>query len=213
MIQVFAVWTEDLPDPALKPSCMDGLAQYRRDKIDGHRTIEGRRQSLGAGLLLKYVLEQYGIGQDRIRISENGKPEADGICFNLSHSGSLVICAVGTQRLGCDAERIDPSRLNVAAHFFSENENLYLQQFEGMQQAQSFCRIWTMRESYIKMTGEGMRLGFSKYEILLQDEAAAVLRNGQKEKCHFFEYEAEGFRISVCSEETQADPQLIWVKW
>lgn len=213
MVRVFAVWTEKLPDPALEPSCMDGLAQYRRDKIDKHRTKEGRRQSLGAGLLLKYVLEQYGIGQDRVRIGENGKPEADGICFNLSHSGSLVICAVGTQHLGCDAERIDPSRLKVAAHFFSENENHYLQQFEGLQQAQAFCRIWTMRESYIKMTGEGMRLGFSKYEIQMQDEAAAVWRNGQKEKCCFFEYETEGFRISVCTEEAQADPQLIWVKW
>ena len=41
-----------------------------------------------------------------LRTNENGKPIVEGICFNLSHSGDYVICAVSERPVGCDIEQI-----------------------------------------------------------------------------------------------------------
>ena len=50
-----------------------------------YRQIKDRKHSLGAGLLLKECLKEYGINIEEIRYGEHGKPEVDGIYFNISH--------------------------------------------------------------------------------------------------------------------------------
>lgn len=212
MVHIFAAYIDNLPDPQEQASVMEGLPQERREKIMKHKTAEGRKQSLGAGLLLKRVLEKYGVSQAEIAVKQNGKPETAGICFNLSHSGSLAICAVSDRPVGCDAEKTGPARRKVAKRFFSEQENRYLEQFEGREQDQAFCRIWTMREAYIKMTGEGMRLDFRKFEIVPVDAAEfQVFREERKETCFLREYEVDGYCVSVCAEEKEFAAKPEWV--
>lgn len=96
---------------------------------------------------------------------ENEKPRfADGgIDFNITHSKGLVACALslGQGRIGIDAERIhgsiSPARQGaLVRRFFSEKEK------KALADGESFVSLWTKREAYLKMTGEGFAKGIGK---------------------------------------------------
>lgn len=188
MVTLYGAEISELPDPLLLPEILQGLPQERQEKVLRAKQRQKRLQSLGAGLLLADVLKQYGISTETLRTEECGKPVAEGIHFNLSHSGNMVICAVGTGRVGCDIEQIRPVSKNLEARFFSDAEREQLAQFSEEAYLREFYRIWTKKESYLKMTGIGLRVSPDTLEI--QD-------------CYMKEYFVPGYQIMVCAEEVE----------
>ena len=93
MVNLYAADIKGLPDPLEVPESMDGLSEKRKEKIRRYMYPKDRKQSLGAGLLLNKVLSFHGVSADNIEYGENGKPKVQGIYFNLSHSGDMVIMA------------------------------------------------------------------------------------------------------------------------
>lgn len=204
MVHLYAADTGNLPDPKEEPALLDKLSTERKCGIMKYLKAEDRKRSLGAGLLLNKVLPCYGVSPDRIRIRVDGKPEVDGIFFNLSHAGRIVICAAAEKEVGCDVEEIVQAPEGVAEHFFHPSESAYINACMGDERNRRFFRIWTMKESYIKMTGEGMRLDFDRFEILPDDEEIKVCRDGRLLSCRIMEYDIPGYKVSVCANEESA---------
>ena len=120
MVHVYVADITGLPDPLGKPQVMEGLSEERKQKIVRYKQLEGRRQSLGAGLLLRKALARHGMQETEVYIGKNGKPEVKEICFNLSHSHNIVVCAIGEKPIGCDVEKEESSAKEKIA------ERLYL---------------------------------------------------------------------------------------
>lgn len=84
----------------------------------------------------------------------HGKPYMRGFPdfhFNLSHTRSAAVCAIGSQPLGVDMERVRPFRPSVAARCFTPLEQAYVQGRD-----RRFSRVWTRKEAFCKYTGEGL---------------------------------------------------------
>lgn len=202
MVFVYATMINNLPDPAAFPECLEGLLEDRKEKTLRYKQEIKRKQSLGAGLLLNHVFKLHGINVNGLTCGKNGKPEAEGICFNISHSHDMVVCALSEHNVGCDVEKIRSISDGMEEHYFTSNENLHLRQYNGAEKLREFFRIWTMKESYIKMTGEGTSLGLSRVEFELGDHIK-VFREGTECSCSVKEYDIPGYRLSVCAEETE----------
>ena len=202
MVYVYALNVWNLPDPVEEPSIMQGLWEERREKILRYKVLEGRKQSLGAGLLLKWALQRHGIAADKLSYGSNGKPEVEGMFFNLSHSGEWAVCAISNAPVGCDVEEVGPVRDGIAERFFTENEVEYLNRFDGEQRREEFFRLWTLKESYMKMTGEGMSLGLNRFEFGMEGQPT-VRRDGKVCGCYIKEYELPGYKLVVCAEDEQ----------
>ena len=194
MVYIYVANISKLLDPLENPDIMNMLPQKRQEKILACKQKQKRLQSLGAGLLLDKVLCRYGILSDKVYEDKNGKPVVDGICFNLSHSGDLVICVVGEKSVGCDIEKMKDAPKRVVERSFTDEEKEYLQNFSGDAYNQEFFRIWTKKESYLKMTGQGIRIALDTLEI---------------KNCYIQEYELPGYCITVCAEE-QEFAELSW---
>ena len=208
MVSLYLTDVSYLPDPLERSAICKSLPRERQEKIRRQGNYDHRRQSLGAGLLLQRVMMHYGISEDKLRVGPQGKPECEGLHFNLSHSGRLVACAVGEGPVGCDVEMIREAPKKVANRFFAEQEKAYLQACSTKQYDEEFYRLWTMKESYVKFTGEGMYLPLNAFEILMEDRIS-VLRGGKVQDCHIKEYHVPGYAVSVCAEESDfAD--VIW---
>lgn len=207
MVQVYAADITDLPDPLEYPKLLGRLSEDRKQKIMKCRQSASRKQSLGAGLLLHHVLKKHGMSGQKIRIGQYGKPETDGIYFSLSHSESMVVCAVGDKPVGCDVEKISKFHEKVADRFFCESEKKYLSRVSEEARTEAFFRLWTMKESYIKMTGEGMYLPLNKFEVRL-DENVRLYRNGKLQDCFLKEYDVPGYKLTVCAEEVTFSEQI-----
>lgn len=202
MVELYVSDISSLPDPKDCPEQIEKLPEKRRERIGKMRQSKSRKQSLGAGLLLEKVLMRYGLSSKDVYQDENGKPMIEGLYFNLSHSGDIVICAVSNSPVGCDIEQSKKAPAHLAERYFCEGEKQYLSQFAGDEYDREFYRLWTMKESYMKYTGEGTRLALNKFEIQIQDEIR-VLRDGVIQPCILKEYDVPGYCVTVCIKDEQ----------
>ena len=212
MVKVYVANVSELPDPKDNPEHLKGLSDVRVKKIMRCRQTKDRKQSLGAGLLLTQCLKEYRIDTESIRYGEHGKPEVEGICFNLSHSQDMVVCAVSGMPVGCDIEKIGELKEGIAERFFTKNEVKYLERFQGNEKRDEFYRLWTMKESYMKMTGEGMSLSLDCFEFIIEDRIK-VFREAILEECYLEEYMIPGYKLTVCAKENEFVSEVKYVSF
>lgn len=202
MVYLYAIDIRTLPDPKENPVVLHQISSSRRKKVMKYRQSDDRKRCLGAGILLAEILPLYGENPEKITYGAEGKPQAERVHFNLSHSGNLVICAVSEKaEVGCDIEKTEQKTQGVAERFFHRNEVEYLQKFQGQERNEMFFRLWTWKESYIKMTGEGLHLPLREFEILPEGERIQVSRGDEILPCHIMEYNIPEYKVSVCAEE------------
>lgn len=209
VVRVYALNIEDMPDPKENMEILEQLSEHRKEQVIRCSQLKGRRETAGAGLLLKKVFELYGVSEEDITYGWNGKPEVEGFYFNLSHSEDMVICAVSEKEVGCDIEKITKWNEKIAKRFFTEKENEHLERCSVQEIDREFFRIWTMKESYIKMTGEGMKVPFRSLEVSLEDEIK-ITRNKELQECFFKEYSVPGYCITVCARERNFSEAIIF---
>ena len=81
-------------------------------------------------------------------------PDRPELCFNVSHSGGLALCAVSDGPVGADVELVRPRRAGLPRYVLSEEEHRwYLAQGGGWPR---FYTLWTLKEARVKCTGEGL---------------------------------------------------------
>lgn len=115
-----------------------------------------------------------GVEPGHVRFERAGafeKPRVAGtdarIGFSLSHCRSLVACAVTNGDVGVDVERIDRSgsTSTIAGRFSADEEDRLRAAPAGGPREELFFRLWTLKESVVKATGEGLRRSLSSFSI------------------------------------------------
>jgi len=135
------------------------LSEQRREKVQNLRSDKKKNASAVAYLLLRLALkEEYGIDEIvEFDYIDNKKPvlrEHPNIHFNLSHSLNTVACAVANTDIGVDVQQIDKIKDNVAKRVLTEDEFACFQHTDNPDEF--FCEIWTIKESFLKLTGKGI---------------------------------------------------------
>lgn len=170
-----------------------------RQHIDAKRFLAGR-------IFTKKILS--GILGTRpahilIHAGKNGKPfvlyngsELQSLCFNISHSGSLVMIGVCNKDIGVDIEEMKPDlMMGLPATVFSKNE---LKVFENSSNAvKTFYTFWTRKEAMLKATGEGLIDNLGELEVLDGKNENNLLQNTGHFITISFE-PAPKYRASVC---------------
>ncbi len=188
------------------------LSPYRQQKAALLKHEKDKNRSLGAGLLLDHALAVYGLRERSVEyeIGKWGKPVLKyhpEIHFSLSHSGDYAICSIGDHPVGNDIEHIRQGRLKVADRFFAAEEQDWLYAVEDEEErTRRMFRIWTMKESFLKVTGRGMSLPLSEFAVHVDEESQRIrVRHKVDAKYyHMKEYDGIGnYCVAVCSQEDQ----------
>lgn len=210
MVKIYGIKVSSLKDPLYNKQIMEGLSQSRKEKVLKFAKEENRKQSFGAGLILKEVLPLYDDCEENVLTTKKGKPYSKNVSFSLSHSGEYALGAFSQKEVGCDVEKIDRATFKIADRFFCNSEVKYLQQFNDERKNEEFFRLWTCKESYMKMQGEGLSLPLNSFEISLENDLA-VLVNGEKQKCSLKEYNLDGYKVSVCAFEKDFTKEIVFL--
>lgn len=178
MIRIEIDTIQTIEDEIQFNSLYEGLSDERKRAVDSYKKWDDRRRSLLAGVMLeKSVKEKLSASFPRIAYKENGKPYFPDypICFNLSHSGDYVMCAIADEEIGCDIQALRPLRVDFVKKYYTDFEKEYLQrkQEDGQYPAtadyeKDVLRIFSAKESYMKYTGLGFRLDFRNIEVDLE---------------------------------------------
>jgi len=151
-------------------------ARYASFAHDQHRF----RWGAARGLLREVLGAALGQAPREVnfRYAAHGKPFVDGLHFNISHSADRALIALSRVEVGADIE-LPRARRNtdgIARRFFvpGEIERLLRLTDDAARQAE-FFRLWTCKEAFLKVTGEGLSRSTRSYEIELLDGGSARL--------------------------------------
>lgn len=203
------------------------VSKSRKQKIDATKIALKKQQSLGAGLLLNHAVRMWQRflsgatdlvlntlnevlvnelidGYDdtfdyEIVLGKEGKPmfsEHDNLFFNISHAKDYVVCAVSDSPVGVDIEGGRSMNTNVANRYYKESEIKWI---ESKDSEKHFFRIWTLKEAYGKLTGEGIFNTIKELEFIWDesDNKFLLYRNGTIQDINILEFEKDEYCISA----------------
>ncbi len=157
------LWTMSLEEILQqdKEEMLERCLPYRKEKYISIKHEKTALLCLGAGLLEARVLDMAPPGTEVI-LSEYGKPSLSvpGLYYNISHSGDYVILAVADAEVGIDLQEPRALTDSLQNRILTEKEKL-----TGLYRTpSSWFKLWCIKESYVKLTGMGLQMEFSKLE-------------------------------------------------
>lgn len=186
-----------------------GLDEGRKLKLSTIKHEDEYTRSVFAGLLLRYAFLNEGNSEAQwqsIRIVQGkyGKPYIEGrddFHYSISHSGKWVICAVDDIPIGADIQEQRSWRLNTAKRFFSKEEYDRLAGiggYDSVGQRELFYKMWTAKESCVKLTGRGIGAGISRY---VTDSSLRYIYDDENIFFNINIYDTiDNYIVCVCSE-------------
>ncbi|MBN8904601.1 MAG: hypothetical protein BGO51_00615 [Rhodospirillales bacterium 69-11] len=203
---------------------LDEAEQARADRFvfDRHR-----RTFIAAHALLRIRLAAAcGVPPEVLRFEPgpHGKPTAwigevpAPLSFNLSHTEGLVglaLTPIPGRALGFDVEALDRRvTLDVADRYFRPEEVGWLHALPTASQAEGFLRLWTLKEAFIKATGDGLACDLASFwfEPLLPRVHFTPALPERPEDWWFAQRLARGFVAAVGLRTGGAEAAVRWVE-
>jgi len=212
-IKIYTADVGSLTDTRCFQRLYDRVSPERRAKADRMRFEKDKCLSLGAGALLEAALAAEGVSDRTMTVAHDGKPRLkheQNVRFNLSHSGTKVMCAVSDSEIGCDVEQIKEPDMKIAKRFFHPAEYEALMQCRDAERRALFFRYWTLKESFMKATGLGFQLPLDAFCIILNGSMISVEQSVDTRAYHFRELDLnDGYKYAVCSVDKPLDQILI----
>ena len=196
-MKLYRININNFEDPLQNESLLELVGPERRKKVIRYCQPDDRKRSLGAGIVIKTILNENGLSESSLKYSENEKPTADNLFFNITHSGAYVVGVQSDCEVGCDIEKIDAAPLEIAEHYFRPTECEYIKSAKDKNRA--FFTLWTLKESYMKMTGRGLSIPLDSFEIIRKVKGYA-LKEPYGKPCFLKTMEFDDHVFSVCNE-------------
>lgn len=192
------------------------LHPARKEKVARFKNNKAAYVSMTAGLLLQEIVErEFGLKPEDILIGkgENGKPylkEYPEYKYNISHSGDMVMMAYSRQELGVDIEELRAKDTKVAKRCFVPSEYSYVlngrndcdgsvsagyEEDKKAERSRRFFEIWTLKEAYLKLTGKGISVPLSSFEV---DVVNKCVKN---EGLNYHTGEIDNYIYAICAED------------
>lgn len=158
----------------------------KRRKIERFKFREDALRSLFGEALLRYALEKYfDLEYEKEIIAENefGKPYLINkqISFNISHSGDWSVLVCFENDSGIDIEKIEEPPYEIMTKTFTQKEIEQIENIDQQVKGRQFYKMWTLKESYIKMIGQGLSLALDSFSIDIEDENKIIVTDNNRQ--------------------------------
>jgi 4'-phosphopantetheinyl transferase len=166
-INVYYADVSDLLNEKFCKESADQLPSSLSIRNFNYRNVKDKVLSLSGRLLLNKGLNNLRLSNNQLKLilDENRRPFiSKHFDFNISHSGSLVTCAIANGvRLGIDIEWIQPVKFNDYSSCMSAQEWKEIEKSENP--LKEFFVFWTVKESVIKADKRGMSIPLKNIQI------------------------------------------------
>ena len=162
-VSVFAVSTENLDLEKALSDYSELISQARMKKIKRLAHLDDKKLSFCAELALCFALKSVSLpyAPPVYSYSLLGKPQLTEESFhiNISHSGSMAVCAISVVPIGVDVLESDAYIANkVYKRIVSSSDETPFTKHE-------LLSLWTKKESYVKLIGSGLRTPMTSFYV------------------------------------------------
>lgn len=161
MVQIYIKDIRSMREfPMERPVWVEEKRWNRIQKIKGN---EDKKRSLASAYLLNVMCNEFNIDNPVYAYTDREKPFLPNTdcAFNISHSGDYVAlaCHAGVDSIGVDIQQLHMMREGMEKRILHEKEILPVFKCED-DRRDYLNRLWTVKESFVKMTGEGLARDF-----------------------------------------------------
>ena len=170
----------------------DCLSDEERSRLGGYRSRDAAERYVVTRSLVRVVLgDRLGVAAQEVRVSRTGtgKPiVAEGVHFNVSHSGDLILVALSAHRaIGVDVERRrEVERVDaMTKRWLDDAERGDLDRLiaAGASRSDAFLRVWSLKEARLKALGVGISgAGGAELHIVRAEPLDALLTTLEHER-------------------------------
>jgi len=174
------------------------LSNEEKERSERFKFYKHRKNFIASHGFLHAVLSYYiDTPAEDIQFShgEKGKPfipeeqNPQNIQFNLSHSNSMAVLAVcKNQQLGIDIEFKEKKAdwQGIIKRFYTQNEQDAIFKLTEETQKDAFFQVWTRKEAHMKVTGKGMSLAPTQFEVSVPPKPAEFIENLKSPDDNFY---------------------------
>ena len=130
-----------------------------------------------------------------------GKPyfKEGPLHFNVSHSEGYLAIAISEYPVGVDIQ----APKNIREGMYKKVVQPKEAELIGEERQKDFLRLWTLKESFVKAEGKGLRISMKDYYFQRENERYFVIYGGQRMPWTFNIEETlvKDYFISVCGME------------
>lgn len=176
--------------------------KYTFKNVKNNLPCTNSKNEFSAGLYFCSLIlkEDFSISVNKYVFNMNGKPGlGSGECgFSISYTNNyMYIAIVRNNIVGIDAEQVGNINLNVSEKFMSEDELSKLG--EVLNKYEYFYKIWTLKESYIKLVGKVIDDSITDIEFIEDKNGRFSLRKNAAQKIYFSNFSSKDCILSVAS--------------
>ena len=168
---------------ALKHELMPFFSETRLGKIGrlmlnpqdsslSEKHISALEQSAAAELAICAAMKNSGrpFAPSDYAYKESGQPTIQNGHISISHTEGYAACAIAREPVGIDVERGHTFSKAAAKRILSPQEELMS---DSTNADELLSRIWTVKESFLKMTGEGIPGGMRTLELIAAGDGSS----------------------------------------
>jgi len=186
-IDLWCTYISDITDATLWPRYDALLSAGERARQLRFHFARDQRRYLVTRALVRTVLSRYAPVRPQewiFSVGPRGRPDicsprtSPPIEFNIAHSADLVLVGVTSGRtIGIDAEGIATREVDIEGldRYFTTEERAALLALAPEARRQRFFELWTLKESYLKATGEGLALALDAFRFELPGEQGLTM--------------------------------------
>lgn len=176
----------------------DWMEEKRWNSIQKSKSEADKKRSFASACLLDFMCRDLEIDNPIYEYTEKGKPFLNGweYAFNLSHSGDYAVLAYhqSNEPLGVDIQKVRPMREGMEKRILHEKENVPV---ENEERLRCLNRLWAVKESFVKMTGEGLARDFRTIHVDFEN-GTVWIEEDRKAEFSAWEWKEE-YYIAMCS--------------
>jgi len=174
------------------------LTDEEKERSERFKFYKHRKLFIASHGFLHTTLSNYidaPPGEIQFSHNKHGKPSIieplnpQQISFNLSHSGHIAILAICKQHnVGIDIEFKERKTdwQGISRRFFTEKEQNALFNLPEDLRKDAFYQMWTRKEAHMKVTGQGLSLAPTQFEVSVPPEPAEFLGTLKAEDNNFY---------------------------
>ena len=186
------------------------LPLEKRFEVEQMADTNTRRCRMISYFILYSLLKERQIIPNGFCFNSAGKPYLKGfknLFFNISYADTLIAIAVSDKEVGVDIEKKGKIGVGVARHFFSEKEIVGINACGNPSDMAN--RIWTMKESFVKMLGNGLNIPLDAFSIVIDESHKCQHCIWKGEEYFFKEYAVDDYDLTMCSQDMEDFPSVV----
>lgn len=176
--------------------------KYKFTKLNNNLSCINSKNEFSPGLYFcsLILMRDFSVYAIKYLFNINGKPslESEEYGFSISYTNNYVYIAIVRNNIvGIDAEQIGKINLSVSEEFMSKRELSKLDKVPN--KYEYFYKIWTLKESYIKLVGKGIDDSIVDIEFIEDKNSRFSLHKDNEQKIYFSNLISKDCVISVAS--------------